>query len=440
MNRLLVPAGVGMIAVSFGLARYGFGLLLPDMRATLGITPATAGLVGSSAYVSYLLANALVVALTVRTGPRVPLLLATGTAVGGMVTIAGADDAIGLALGVLMAGASAGFAFPPYADVVASAVPERRRSSSWATISSGTGWGVAVAGPVAVLAGAQWRTAWLLFAVVALVVGITAVLSVPARSSAGSGPSVRLRARWFLCPQSRPLLLSAALVGVGSSIWWAFCVDAMRAAGIEPTTARLVYAACGVAGVVASLTGPLVDRSGPRLVHQATIVGVAGGLAVLAWVSAGDAPATTALVVLAAVTFGVTYNGVIAVQGLWSAGVFAQRPSAGLAAVNTSLTAGTLVGPVVGGAVIGVAGYLPALALAAVGTLAALPLAPPRRSVASSSTCACSTASSADDGCRRGQSAPCSASPSTTAYSRASSAAGSRPAPSAPASSSSHTA
>ena len=67
----------------------------------------------------------------------------------------------------------------------------------------------------------------------------------------------------------------------------------------------------------------------------------------------------------------------IAVQGLWSADVFAERPSAGLAAVNTSLTAGTLVGPVLGGLVIGAAGYGPALGLAALATLATLLQPPP---------------------------------------------------------------
>jgi MFS family permease len=93
-------------------------------------------------------------------------------------------------------------------------------------------------------------------------------------------------------------------------------------------------------------------------------------------------PAITALVLLAAVTFGVTYNGVIAVQGLWSAAVFAERPSAGLAAVNTSLTVGTLVGPALGGFVIALSGYGPALTLAALLTALALPLAPPARAAA----------------------------------------------------------
>ena len=195
------------------------------------------------------------------------------------------------------------------------------------------------------LSGAGWRATWLMFAAVAAVVGAVAVASVPAGRVPTSTAPVRLRPRWFLCPRSRPLLLAAALVGVGSSIWWAFCVDAMRASGIDATTARLVYAACGVAGVVASLTGALVDRTGQRRVHHGTVLGVAAALGLLAWVATGAETAATPLVALAAVTFGVTYNGVIAVQGLWSAEVFAELPSAGLAAVNTSLTAGTLVGP-----------------------------------------------------------------------------------------------
>ncbi len=229
MNRLLlVPAGVGMIAVSFGLARYGYGLLLPDMRASLDLDVGTAGLIGSSAYVSYLVANTAVVGLMIRTGPRLPLVLATVSAAAGMAVIATAGGAVSLAAGVLLAGASAGFAYPPYADVVVTAVSERRRSTAWATISSGTGWGVAVAGPVAVLSGAGWRTTWLLFAAVAVAVGVVAVLSVPAGRVPTSSTPVRLRPRWFLCPRSRPLLLAAPRVGVGSSIWWAFCVDAKR--------------------------------------------------------------------------------------------------------------------------------------------------------------------------------------------------------------------
>ena len=372
----MVPSAVGLIAITFGLARYGYGLLLPDMRDDLGMGAATAGLIGSSAYVSYLLANVVVVPMTARWGPRIPLAAATVTACSGMALVAGARDVTALAAGVLLAGSGAGFAFPPYADVVARAVAPERRTTAWAAISSGTGWGVALAGPVAVISAASWRWSWSLFAVIGLVVGALAVASVPPDRGATGGPVVRLRPAWFVCPRSGPLLAGAVLVGAGSSVWWAFSVDAMRAAGLDATTSRLLYALCGVAGVVASLTGSLVRRAGQRRVHQGSVLAVAVSLLLLAVSAMLDAPHLSPLLVASGL-FGISYNAVIAVQGMWNADVFSERPSAGLAAVNAALTAGTLLGPAVGGAVIELFGYGPALVGAAGVSAVAFVLAPP---------------------------------------------------------------
>jgi predicted MFS family arabinose efflux permease len=87
---------------------------------------------------------------------------------------------------------------------------------------------------------------------------------------------------------------------------------------------------------------------------------------------------------VAAVLFGVSYNAVSAVQGLWNAQVFADRPSAGLAAVNTALTVGTISGPPVAGIVVHAHGYGLALgAAAAVAALAALQSPPVSRAVQS---------------------------------------------------------
>ncbi len=368
--RTVVP-GVGMIAVTFGLARYGYGLLLPDMQASLGVDTATAGLIASGAYVSYLAANFAVVWLTARFGPRLPIGVAAGLAAAGMFTIAVASGVITLSVGVLVAGAAAGVAFPPYADVVAHAVPPRRQALSWSAISSGTGWGVALAGPVAILLGARWRIAWLVFALLALAVGILAVRAAPRRAT-GPRPLPALSWSWLICPRSRPLLLSSVLVGVGSSIWWAFSVDALRAGGLGETAARSVYATCGAAGILASVSGAVIARAGLRRFFRAGCVLLAGPFALL------DLTASSIDVALvAALLFGVSYNAVIAAQGLWSAAVFAERPSAGLAAVNTALTMGTIIGPTVAGVVIEHYGYKPALAGAAVVIALAMVQSPP---------------------------------------------------------------
>ncbi len=136
-----------MIAVSFGLARYGYGLLLPEMRAEFGMGADAAGLISSGAYFSYLIANAAVVWVTARYGARVAVGLAAALAAVGMAVIAAAGSVPTLAIGVIVAGAAAGLAYPPYAELVDRQVAAPKRNAAWSTISSGTGWGVAVAGP-----------------------------------------------------------------------------------------------------------------------------------------------------------------------------------------------------------------------------------------------------------------------------------------------------
>lgn len=361
-----------MIAVTFGLARYGYGLLLPEMRSDLSIGPGVAGVIGSATYASYLVANTGVVWLAARRGPRAAIGLAASLAAVGMLVIALASSTVVLAAGVLVSGAAAGLAFPPYADLVAGDVAPQRRDLAWSTISSGTGWGVALAGPVAIAVGGHWRTAWLVFVALAVATGVGAVLLAPPRHRGAQLPRPQLSWSWFLCPRSRPLLLSAVLVGTGSAVWWSFSVDALREAGVDATPARLFYALCGVAGILASVSGAAFDRFGLRRGYL-----VAGTALAVSMVVLGLARPHLVAVFVAAVLFGAFYNGVIAAQGVWSSRVFADHPSAGLAAVSTALTIGTLAGPAMAGVLIGRVGFSPTLLAAAVVTALALVFCPP---------------------------------------------------------------
>ena len=369
--RTVLP-GTAMIAVSFGLARYGYGLLLPEMRADLGLDAGTAGLIASGTYLSYLVANVAAVVVADRWGPRAAIGAAGLFATTGMAIMAAADAAWLLAAGVLLAGAASGLAYPPYAALVAQRVPEQRRDLVWSVISSGTGWGVAVAGPLAIVAGDHWRTAWLVFVVLAVGAGATAVLLAPRRLDSDRSARPQLSWTWFVCPRSRPLLISAVLVGTGSAVWWSFSVDALRTAGLSANWANAVFAVCGVAGVFASVSGAVFQRVGLRRGYLAGALLLAISLGLLALTGAVAIGAFTA-----AVLFGVCYNGVIVAHGIWSSRVFSDHPAAGLAAVNTALTVGTLAGPTLAGVGVTVAGYPTMLAAAAVVLLLALPFCPP---------------------------------------------------------------
>src|SRR3954465_8833613 len=85
-----VAPGTATIAVTFGLARYGYGLLLPDMRSDIGLSAGAAGMIASATYLSCLRANTAVVGMVTRWGPRVAVGCALVSAAVGMAVIAGA--------------------------------------------------------------------------------------------------------------------------------------------------------------------------------------------------------------------------------------------------------------------------------------------------------------------------------------------------------------
>jgi predicted MFS family arabinose efflux permease len=344
----VVSAGVGVVAVGYGLARYGYGLFLPDIRAAFGLSSAALGLIASTAYASYLLAVVSAGALTARFGPRLVVVAGGMLAVAGMVVIALAPNGPVLAAGVFIAGASGGLVFPPFADVVVELLPLDRQSRALATISSGTGWGVLVAAPLALLAGDAWRMAWLAFTLVALLATLWAARSVPRRiaGTTSTGTGERLQVSWFLCPRSGPLLAGALLVGLAASVYWTFAVDLADQAGLGRDGARVLLGVVGAASIAGSLGGDLLERLGGRSALALCAVGMAAALALLATAQAGWLGA-----VVSAAAFGAAYNLIVALQTIWSARVFADRPAVGLGAVMFVLSVGLLAGPPLAGAV-----------------------------------------------------------------------------------------
>ena len=185
----LTLSGVACVGSAYGMARYGFGLLLPDMRAALRLSDAAAGAIAAAGYAVYLVVSLRTGRLVARYGPRATVIAGGGCAVAGMLLAAIAPSALALGAAVAVAGASAALVFPPFADAIAAVVPEANRAQAFAWVSSGTGAGVAVAAPLAFLA-ADWRLTWVLFAVVAALTTLLAARAVPRRRCARTGPTV----------------------------------------------------------------------------------------------------------------------------------------------------------------------------------------------------------------------------------------------------------
>jgi predicted MFS family arabinose efflux permease len=360
--------GVACVGSAFGMARYGFGLLLPDMRAALRLSAADVGRTAAGGYAAYLLVSLCTGALVRRRGPRAVVLAGGGCAVAGMLLAAVATSAIALGAAVAVAGASAALVFPPFADAIAAVVPEGGRSRALAFVSSGTGAGVAVAAPLALLAGG-WRVSWVLFAGISVATTVLAARTVPAGPLAAARRGAGRRARCRLA--AAPLLVSAALVGLGASVFWTWAVDRVASAGgLGDRTGQALLAIVGVASLGGGFAGAVVTRAGLR----ATAAG-SGGLLAAALVALALAPGALAASIAAAILFGAAYNGLVATQGIWSTRVFPD-PARALAVVMSAMGAGFLAGPVLAAPLGQRSAFLAAAGLLALG--GGLGLASPR--------------------------------------------------------------
>lgn len=373
MRRIVVP-GVAVIASTFGLARYGYGLLIPDMRASFGLDGATVGLLASSAYLSYLCATVVSILVVRRLEPRGCVLVAAALASVGMATIAAASDAAMLAVGVIAAGASSGLALPPFADLAAQYLDPAERGGGLAAISSGTGWGVVLAGPIAMLLAPNWRATWFVFAGVGLLVYVLAMALVPRSTPPATCLTTppRVSVQWFLCPRSRPLLVSSFLVGLAASVYWTFGPDLVKSTQ-DATTARILFIVVGVSSIGGSFAYSILRRVGATLGFRLCGAVLATSFAVLVF-----GASSVMLVVASGLLFGITYNLVVAIQVIWSDDVFASRPSAGLAATMLMFALGQIIGPTLAGVIIDHTDATTAFALAALAMSMTLMAVPPR--------------------------------------------------------------
>ena len=331
----LTFSGVACVGSAYGMARYGFGLLLPDMRTALRLTDAATGAMAAAGYAVYLVVSLRTGRLVARHGPRATVVAGGGCAVAGMLLAAVAVSPLALGVAVAVAGASAALAFPPFADAIAAVVAEPDRAQAFAWVSSGTGAGVAAAAPLAFLA-ADWRLTWVLFALVAALTTMLAARVVPAAPLAPLGTH---RARSRPAPaDTRPLLASAVLVGLGAAVFWTWAVDRVATDGdLGTSAAQALLAVVGVASLGGALAGNLAARVGLRAGAAGCGALLAGSLVALALV-----PGAVVAGIAAAVFFGAGYNLLVAIQGLWSTRISGHDPARGLAAVMSAMGVGFL--------------------------------------------------------------------------------------------------
>ncbi len=349
---VLIPAGLAIVASTYGLARYAYGLFVPQIQSDYGLSVEIMGLIASGSYAGYLAATVLGSLMSGIAGPRLPIVLGGLAATAGMSVIAFSQGPWMLALGVVMAGASPGLAYPPLSDAVMKVIAEPQRNRTYAVINSGTSVGVIIAGPAALFATGDWRMAWAVFAVFAGIATVWNAFLMPSEPyrhdfhpSAARRAQAPLNWRWFLGESSNRLFVAAAVFGVVTAVYWTFAVDLLvKAGGLSTGQATAFWVLIGGFGLLGGLAGDLVRCHGLRRTFRTALIVIAfaiGGLTL--------APTESIAGYTSGAIFGASFILLTGLFGIWSINVFPDRPAVGFGATFFLISAGQLIGPAVAG-------------------------------------------------------------------------------------------
>src|SRR5690606_7561569 len=227
----LVAAGTGLIAVTYGVVRYGYGLQLPALTHELGLSSALAGAIAAGSFAAYCAAAPWAPRAMARRSPRAVGRVPAALAASGALRAGASWSAWSLAAGRPVAGSAAVAASPALVAAVASTVDARRAGRAQAVVNAGTGVGVALVGAAALAAPDAWRPVWFGAAAGALVTA--AVVDRSARWPSGpegspptddAGPPGRQAVARPRGPFVRAGV-AAAVAGVGSAAVWTFGRD-----------------------------------------------------------------------------------------------------------------------------------------------------------------------------------------------------------------------
>ncbi len=355
---LMVGAGAGLIGTCYGLARFAYGLFAPEFAREFTIGPTVSGVIGAGSYVGYCAAIVASLILTPRWGPRRVAVLAGVVATVGMSVVALAPSALVLAAGVLMAGSSTGIASPPMAAAVAAWVREGSRDRAQTLVNAGTGLGVLISGPVALVLLDQWRWAWAAFALLAAAATCAVRSTVPTGPDAcprrnpeaeGDEPTTRRHhaaggrmtpERRQLTPGTLRLVAASFLMGLSSIAVWTFGRDLITSAGNASTlVSAITWSVLGASGILGAIGGDLVQRIGLPRSWFALMLTMGAATALFAL-----SVASTPVVLVAAALFGASYIGLTGLVLLWSSYLYPDHTSLGVGLGFFSIAAGQALG------------------------------------------------------------------------------------------------
>ncbi|MCK9516648.1 MAG: MFS transporter [Ottowia sp.] len=370
---VLVASSMLTALVVIVFARLAYGLLLPSMRADLGLGYQQAGNLGTINALGYFLFILPGGAAAARWGARNAVVGGLLLVTAGFVGLTLAQSYWVIAALMLALGVGTSYCFAPMLSLVATWFP-LRRGMMIGYMTAGIGAGLFLSGLlvpklIALFGNLGWRVAWGLFAVVAgatAALVLTGVRNPPVRHE-DRHRQVSTADRWLVYRDPRVIVIGATygVLGMSYIVQAIFMVSFAEASGIASTTAGRLFA---MSGLLAVVTGPLWGRlsdswgRGNTLLLTISLVTAAMAIPI---VSQG-LPAFFVHFLL----FGCTVNGAFTmVQAASTDQVVDHQIPIAISYATLFFAAGQFLGPAIAGWLIEVGGFTWALGFTCVALL-----------------------------------------------------------------------
>ncbi len=362
--------GAALIAISYGLARFAFGLFVPPIREDLGLAPDVIGVIGALPLISFVFATLIAPLSADRLGARNTAMASGIFGVVGLALISQAVGAVSLGVGVVLCGICTGLMMPALTAAMQALVRRSLHGRVSSVMNAGTSIGVVVAVPTILFLAGAWRYAYASFAVLAVIGVIATWFLIPSVSRvvpANAAPAQPISAdQWWRLFR---LSVFAFMMGFVSAAYWIFAPDLVVNLGAMPSDATAwLWLGVGVAGLGGAVVADLADRNNPPVTQALMLVTLAASLALLA-----ASPDNLLISAFSALVFGLAYMSLTGLYLMTGIRLLPGRLSMGPVLPFMAVSLGQAAGSPVVGLLVGGVGYADAFAMfCAIGIVVAM--------------------------------------------------------------------
>ncbi|WP_102706599.1 MFS transporter [Terribacillus saccharophilus] len=353
LEKKLIVVGLPMIAVTYGLSRFSYGLMLPYINETMKMAQSTSGFISSLSYIAYCIAIILAMAFSNRAAPKTILIVAGFSSIIGLGIISVSGNAGVLGLGIFLAGLSTGFSSPPYADIIDKNVETKLQNQTNSWINSGTSIGTALTGVIAIIMTDSWRETYLIFMVIAIVVLFANYKVLPKNQNHALKENVKAGFSKEEWSRAIPIILASLMLGISCSAYWTFSRDFMlQNESVPGYLGEWLWVIIGITGLLGGTAGVFIDKFGLMLAYRISVIALSTSSLLL-----GIFADYIMIGFLSPALFGSSYIFMTGVLIVWGISVFKSNPSFGLGVPFLILALGQALGSIFSGVIADLLSY-----------------------------------------------------------------------------------